>query len=305
MEVAFIGLGRMGSGMVSNLIKGGHRLRVFDLSEAALERFRQADCHVVASPQEAAESADAVICMLPDSPHVHDTLFGSHGALTKVTPQSLVIDMSTISALDSDAIRQSVLERGFRFIDAPVGRTPSDAAAGTLLIMAGGSAADIADARPLFECMGNKLVHAGGHGAGIRLKLVNNYMSTVGAMLAAEALTLASKVGLDRALTVEVLCSTTAGRGQLNVNYPKKVLAGDLTPGFPLWMAHKHISHALNLGAMAGVPLMLGAIAREAFTLAKPWQRESEDWTAMLLLLEDISRIEHHTPVFPGPPTPS
>jgi 4-hydroxybutyrate dehydrogenase/sulfolactaldehyde 3-reductase len=102
---------------------------------------------------------------------------------------------------------------------------------------------------------------------------------------------------------VEVLSNTTAGRGQLNINYPKKVLAGDLVPDFPLRMAHKDISHALSLGAMAGVPLLLGAITREAFNLAKPWQRENEDWTAMLLLLEDIARIEHGEPIYPAPTT--
>jgi 4-hydroxybutyrate dehydrogenase/sulfolactaldehyde 3-reductase len=303
MEVAFIGLGVMGSGMARNLIKGGHRVRVFDVSKPALDSFRNADCRIAASPQEAADAADAVMCMLPDSPHVREALLGPQGALCKLKPRGLVIDMSTISAHDSDGSRASVLERGFRFIDAPIGRTPRDAAAGTSLVIAGGLPEDIADARPLFDCIGDKLVHAGGHGTGIRLKLVNNYMSTVGTMLAAEALALASKVGLDRALTVEVLSNTTAGRGQLNINYPKKVLAGDLVPDFPLRMAHKDISHALSLGAMAGVPLLLGAITREAFNLAKPWQRENEDWTAMLLLLEDIARIEHGEPIYPAPTT--
>lgn len=178
-------------------------------------------------------------------------------------------------------------------IDAPVGRTPRDAAAGTLLIIAGGEPDDIAEARPLFECLADAIVHAGPRGHGIKLKLVNNYMSTVGTLLTAEALTLANKAGLDRATTVRVLSSTTAGRGQLIVNYPNKVLAGDVSADFPLRMAHKDVSHALDLGAELGSPLLLGAVAREMFALAKPWGRADEDWTAMLLLLEDLSRSEH------------
>ncbi|HWD15254.1 MAG TPA: NAD-binding protein, partial [Casimicrobiaceae bacterium] len=130
----------------------------------------------------------------------------------------------------------------------------------------------------------------------IKLKLVNNYMAMVGTMLTAEALTLANKAGLDRATTVKVLSSTTAGRGQLIVNYPKKVLAGDVTADFPLRMAHKDVSHALSLGAELGSPLLLGAVAREMFALARPWGRADEDWTAMLLLLEDLSRAEHLPP---------
>jgi 4-hydroxybutyrate dehydrogenase / sulfolactaldehyde 3-reductase len=123
-------------------------------------------------------------------------------------------------------------------------------------------------------------------------------MSMVGTLLVAEALTLANKVGLDRAVTVDVLSGTTAGRGQLIVNYPNKVLAGVVDPDFPLRMAHKDVSHALSLGAEVGVPLLLGAVAREAFNLAKPWNRENEDWTAMLLLLEDVARVEHLPPIY-------
>lgn len=168
----------------------------------------------------------------------------------------------------------------FRSLDCRAASTPADVA------------------RPVFECLGDSIVHAGPQGHGIKLKLVNNYMSTVGSVLAAEALTLANKAGLDREMTVRVLSGTTAGRGQLIVNFPNKVLAGDVTPDFPLRMAHKDVSHALALGAELGSPLMLGSIAREMFSLAGPWGRGNEDWTATLLLLEDLARAEHL------PPTP-
>lgn len=299
-NIAFIGLGVMGGGMARNLISQGFSLAVYDIAEKALAPFRDLDCRIAVSPKDAASGANIVMCILPDVAHVESALLGSGGACEGLSPNGVVIDMSTVSASGSDAVRGKIAERGFRFIDAPIGRTPRDAAAGTSLVIAGGDAADLEEAKPLFDCIGDKTIHAGPAGSGIRLKLVNNYMSTVGAMLAAEALTLANKVGLDREITVEVLSNTTAGRGQLIVNYPKKVLAGDLEPDFPLRMAHKDVSHALSLGADAGVPMMLGAIAREAFNLAKPWQRENEDWTAMLLLLEDVARVEHLPPIRSG-----
>lgn len=298
MEIALIGLGVMGSGLARNLIRGGFRLRVCDASTKALAAFEGLDCRRASSPGEAAAGAQVVMTMLPDSPQVETVLLGLNGACDVLEPGGLVIDMSTIAANASDRIGDAVTARGLRFIDAPIGRTPHDAAAGTSLIIAGGEPDDVAKALPLFECLGDKIVHAGRRGTGIRLKLVNNYMSTVGTVLAAEALTLANKLGLDRSLTVDVLSNTTAGRGQLIVNYPKKVLAGDLDPDFPLRMAHKDLSHALSLGAEAGMPLLLGAVARETFNLAKPWGRENEDWTAMLLLLEDLSRAEHLPPIF-------
>lgn len=298
-EIAFIGLGVMGSGLARNLIKAGYRLRVFDIAEKAVAPFRQLDCRVAGSAREAAQGAEAVMCILPDVAHVEAALLAADGACAGLSAGALVIDMSTISASGSDRICAEVRRRGLRFIDAPLGRTPRDAAAGTSLVIVGADEADLARARPLFECIGDKIVHAGPNGAGIRLKLVNNYMSMVGTVLVAEALTLANKVGLDRAATVEVLSGTTAGRGQLIVNYPNKVLAGDVEPDFPLRMAHKDVSHALALAADAGVPLLLGAVTRELFNLAKPWNRENEDWTAMLLLLEDVARAEHLPPIYP------
>ena len=181
-------------------------------------------------------------------------------------------------------------------LDAPVGRTPADAERGALMVIVGGREEDVATARPLFEAMADTIYYMGPAGAGIRTKLVNNYMSMVGMLLVAEALTLAAKCDLDRNRVVQVLSGTTAGRGQLNVNYPKKVLAGDITPDFPLRMGLKDISLALELGAEMGAPLSLGSTAREYFALARAWGRENQDCTAMLLLLEDIARVTRAGP---------
>ena len=292
MDVAFIGLGTMGAPMARNLVKGGHALAVFDVSARALEPFRKL-CRVAASPREAAAGAQVVVTMLPDSANVRDALLGAEGACGSLARGALVVEMSTIAAGASSELAAELAGRGYRMVDAPVGRTPRDAAAGTLLVIAGGSPRDVAEARPLFDCLADSVVHVGPQGHGIRMKLVNNYMSAVGAVLAAETLTLANKAGLDRATTIEVLSGTTAGRGHLNVNYPRRVLAGDVTPDFPMRMAVKDMTHALGLGAELGAPLMLGAIAREVFALGKPWGRGDQDWTAALLLMEDLCRAEH------------
>jgi 4-hydroxybutyrate dehydrogenase / sulfolactaldehyde 3-reductase len=292
MKVAFIGLGTMGGPMALNIAKQHGNMAVFDVSEAALEPFRSLNCRIACSPRDAAADADIVMLMLPDSSHVRSSLLDPNGVCSTLKSGGLIVDFSTISAMESLSIGDAAIARGFRFVDAPIGRTPRDAAAGTLLVIAGGDPADIETARPMFEAISDEIVYAGPRGAGIKLKLVNNYMSTVGALLTAEALNLAKKAGLDRDIAVKVLSNTTAGRGQLLVNFPKKVLAGDTSPDFPIRMAHKDVSHALALGAQTGSPLLLGAIAREMFGLAAPWDRASEDWTAVLLLLEDISRAD-------------
>ena len=290
MNVAFIGVGTMGGPMALNIFRREKNLAVFDVSESSLAPFRSSDCRIGASPADAAREAQIVMMMLPDAPQVKEALFGSDGVCAGMKPGGLIIDCSTISAEESRKFGDDLAAKGYRFVDAPIGRTPRDAEAGTLLVIAGGAEADIEEARPLFEMVANEIIHAGPRGSGIKMKLVNNYMSVVGALLTAEALTLAKKAGLDRETTVKVLSKTTAGRGQLIVNYPKKVLAGDVSPDFTMRMAQKDISHALSLGAQFGSPLLLGAITKEMFGLAGPWGRANEDWTAALLLLEDLSR---------------
>ena len=291
MRVAFLGLGTMGRPMALNLVSKGHDLAVYDIVDASRARFEQVRCRIASSPQEAAQGAEVVIAMLPSSHEVRTAVLGPSGAAEAMRSGTLFIDMSTGSASESLALAKELEARGIRMLDAPVGRTPADAERGTLMVIVGGSEEDLATARPLFEAMADTIHYMGPIGTGIRTKLVNNYMSMVGMLLVAEALTLAAKCGLDRNRVIQVLSGTAAGRGQLNVNYPKKVLAGDITPDFPLRMGLKDISLALELGAETGAPLSLGSTAREYFALARAWGRENQDCTAMLLLLEDIARV--------------
>ena len=300
MHVAFLGLGTMGRPMALNLIRKGHHVAVYDVVAVARARFAQERCRVATSPLDAAQGAEAVIAILPSSHEVRDALFGMSGAAGVMPPGTLFIDMSTGSAADSLRLAKELETRDIRMLDAPVGRTPADAERGELMVMVGGPEEDVETARPLFEAMADTIHYMGSSGSGIRTKLVNNYMSMVGILLVAEALTLAAKCGLDRNRVVQVLSGTTAGRGQLNVNYPKKVLVGDVTPDFPLRMGLKDIGLALELGAELGAPLSLGATAREYFALARAWGRENQDCTAMLLLLEDIARVAPSGPKATG-----
>ncbi len=294
--IAFIGLGVMGTGMARNLARHGFPLAVYDTAPAAMARFADVDCRRADSPAAAARGAGIVMTMLPTSAHVRAALFGPEGAASALAPGALVVEMSTGDAIETDRIAAELAALGLRCIDAPVGRTPREAAEGRALLMVGADAADLAAARPAFEAMADTIVHVGPRGTGIRLKLVNNYMAMVTMVLTGEALMFGAKLGLDRDTVVKVLSNTAAGRGQLLTNYPRKVLAGDVTPDFPLWMGYKDIHLAMNLAASVGAPLGLGGYAREMFALAKSWGRADEDCTAMLLLLEDVARVAHDDP---------
>lgn len=291
-RVGFIGLGTMGGAMVRNLAKHGFACAAYDVSAAASGRVADV-CRIATSPADAADGTDALITMLPTSAHTRDALFGENGAAAALPSGALVVEMSTGDAVETDRIGAELVAKGLRCIDAPVGRTPREAAEGKALVMAGASQVDLADARSMFEAMADTVVHVGPFGSGIRLKLVNNYMSMVGMVLTAEALMFAAKLGLDRDTAVRVLSGTTAGRGQLLTNFPRKVLAGDVAPDFPLRMGLKDIQLAMNLAGSVGAPLGLGGYAREMFALARSWGREDEDCTAMLLLLEDVANVAH------------
>jgi 4-hydroxybutyrate dehydrogenase/sulfolactaldehyde 3-reductase len=291
-SVAFIGLGVMGASMARHIAARGFPLAVYDVAPAAVAKFADVACRRAASPADAARDADLLITMLPTTPVVREALFGTHGAAPAMKRGGLVVESSTGDAAAIPQLAADLARHGLRLVDAPVGRTPREAAAGRSLVMVGGSDADVEQARPVLAAFADTIEHIGPLGSGIRLKLVNNYMAMVGMVLTAEALMFAAKLGLPRDTVVRVMSTTAAGRGQLNTNFPRKVLAGDTTPDFPLWMGYKDVDLAMQLANRVGAPLGLGGYAREMFALAKSWGRENQDCTAMLLLLEDIARVE-------------
>ncbi len=289
-HVGFIGLGTMGLPMASNIRRAGAEVRAFDLDRKRMDAIATAGGHPVDDPAAAAQGADFVITMLPNAPDVRKALFDDNGAVAVMNRESIYIDMSTIHPLETDAIAQELDKRGIRMIDAPVGRSSTEAAQGKLLIMAGGEAEDIDRARPILASMGDAIIHCGPRGMGSRMKIINNFMSTSLNVLTAEALVLAQAVGMDLEITRQVLMSTAAGRGHLVTTYPVKVLAGDLAPGFMVDLAHKDLGLALDLGARFSVPLPVGAAAREIYTLARAQGFGGKDWTSILELYRGFKR---------------
>lgn len=147
--------------------------------------------------------------------------------------------------------------------------------------MAGGESAHLERLQPLFDCVGESTIDCGGPGLGIRMKIVNNFMSTALNALSAEALTLAEASGLDVGLTIEVLSGTPAGQGHFRTTYPSKALAGDLEPSFMLKLADKDLSLAIDLAARLGADSRLGPAALETYREAIAQQRGEQDWTAL------------------------
>ena len=280
--IGFIGLGQMGSPMASNLLKQGHKLHVFDVNPDATARLVEKGAQAATSPAAASEGAEFVITMLPNGDLVRSVLFGEQGVCQSLSPQSLVIDMSTIHPLQTDQLIAAMSEQGFSMMDVPVGRTSDHAVAGTLLLLAGGTSAQIERARPVLMAMGNELIPAGGPGMGIRVKLINNYMSIALNALSAEAAVLCEALGLSFDVALKVMNGTPAGKGHFTTTWPNKVLKGDISPAFMIDLAHKDLGIALDVANQLHVPMPLGAASREVYNQARAAGRGREDWTALL-----------------------
>ncbi len=259
----FIGLGAMGQPMAANLVRKGHDLIVHDIAQDRTPPLRDLGAAVAGSVAEIAELAGVVVTMVPDSPQVEEVVLGPGGVLESGAAGQLVMDMSTIAPETTDRVAAALQEADRAFVDAPVGRLVTHAEAGTSLFMVGAADADLPRVRPLLEAMGDTILHCGGPGTGIRSKLVNNFLVVGINQMNAEALALAQGFGLDLATTLKVIGGTTASNGQLAVNWPNKVLKGDLSPGFRLALAHKDVSLAVESARKMGVPVFAGAVARE------------------------------------------
>ena len=293
--IAFIGLGQMGSPMASNLLKQGHQLSVFDVNPDAVQRLVEKGAQPASSPAQAANGAEFVITMLPNGDLVRSVLFGAQGICESLSPQALVIDMSTIHPLQTDKLITDMRAKGFDMMDCPVGRTSDHAIAGTLLLLAGGTAQQVERATPVLMAMGNELINAGGPGMGIRVKLINNYMSIALNALSAEAAVLCEALGLSFDVALQVMSGTPAGKGHFTTSWPNKVLKGDLSPAFMIDLAHKDLGIALDVANQLHVPMPLGAASREVYNQARAAGRGREDWTAILEQVRASAGLNKHT----------
>jgi 3-hydroxyisobutyrate dehydrogenase-like beta-hydroxyacid dehydrogenase len=290
--VGFIGLGTMGEPMARNIRRHGHPMDVFDVVEAALLPLDEAGARAAASPREVAASCDVVITMLPDAPDVEQAALGPDGIIEGLGPDAVYVDMSTIDPATTRRIGDAFAARGLRSMDCPVGRTQDHAVAGTLILLAGGEAATIEQARPVLMCMGETLFVCGGLGCGQAMKLTNNCLAAAILAATSEALVTGVKSGLSLDLMREVIGSTMAANAALSTSLPKKALAGDFSPGFMVHLAHKDVRLALELAHSLGVSTPLGSAAFATLGEARAQGMERDDISSVLRVREKEAGVE-------------
>ncbi|MGI9480809.1 MAG: NAD(P)-dependent oxidoreductase [Hyphomicrobiales bacterium] len=291
-RIGFIGLGAMGKGMAAQCVKKGFSLVVYDVRPEPVEELAALGAEAAASVPELASECSYIGTVLPSGREVDDVIMGPNGIFDHAKPGTLVLDLSTIEPEMTDTLHASANKRGFRAVDAPIGRLAWHAERGESLFMVGGERSDFDEIKPLLEAMGTAIYYCGEGGAGTRTKLVNNYLAIILCQLNAEALSLSQRFGLDLETTLDVIHGTTATNGQLKVNWPNKVLAGDTEPGFTIDLAHKDLTLIVGAANSSRVPVPVAAAAREAFSNARARGYGGQDFSAMVDVLCDMAQIE-------------
>ena len=285
-RVAFCGLGIMGRPMAANLAKAGFELSVYTRTREKAERFAsEHGAKAAGTPREAAEGAAAVITMVPDAPEVEEVLLGEQGAAHGLEENALAIDMSTIAPTAAKAIGERLAEDRIAFLEAPVSGSRPKAEDGTLTIMVGGEAGDFERARPLFDAMGERIVHVGPQGHGQLAKLLTNTMGAVHAAALAESVLAAESAGLDPGAFLEVAAGSAGNSTVLGLK-GRPMFERDFEPLFKLEHMLKDLRHCLNEAKALGVQFRLGSLVEPLYTRAADSGHAEEDFAAVIRALE-------------------
>jgi 3-hydroxyisobutyrate dehydrogenase len=280
-SVGFIGLGIMGSRQAANLRRAGFELTVYNRTRERADAWvAEHGGSVAASPRELAERSDVVITMVVDGGQVEALLLGEDGALAGARPGALFVDVSTIAPADARRLGATLAERGHGFVDAPVTGSAPKAEDGTLTIMVGGAAEDHERALPLFEAMGELIVHAGPQGHGSMAKLINNTVAATNAAAVAEALVLARRTGLDTDALLRIVSAGSGASAMLDLK-ARPMLDGDFEPLFKLAHMLKDVRHCLAEAQAAGTRLRLAEVVERLYSEAEALGRGEDDFAAV------------------------
>jgi 2-hydroxy-3-oxopropionate reductase len=288
MKIGFLGLGIMGRPMALNTLKAGHEVVVWARRAESMAPLAEAGARIATSPAEVARQVDVVISMVADAPDVEQVMLGENGVASGAQAGLVAVDMSTISPSAAKDIAAKMKARGIEFVDAPVSGGEVGAIAGTLSIMAGGSEAAFAKAKPAFECMGKNIVHIGDSGAGQVAKACNQIMTGMGVMAVAEALCFASKAGANPAKVREALLGGFA-YSKILENHGQRMIDRNFKPGFKSWMHQKDLNIVMQSAHELGLMLPGSAMTAQMFNAMVGSGLGEEDSIAVLKLLENLS----------------
>ena len=289
-KVGFVGLGIMGAPMAGHLLAAGHQLFAHDLRPVP-QPLLDAGARACASGREVAQSADVIIVMVPDTPHVAAALFDPDGIAAGLSPGKTVVDMSSISPVETKAFARRIEALRCAYLDAPVSGGEVGAKAATLTIMVGGRPEVFAAVKPLFDAMGKNVTLVGGNGDGQTCKVANQIIVALNIEAVAEALLFASKMGADPARVRQALMGGFASSRVLEV-HGERMVKRKFDPGFRIELHQKDLNLALSSARAAGLSLPNTATAQELFNACAAHGGKAWDHSAMVRALELLANHE-------------
>jgi 2-hydroxy-3-oxopropionate reductase len=289
-DLAFIGLGIMGSPMAVHLARAGHRVTGYNRTASKTAPLVEAGGRAAGSVAEAVAGADVICVMVPDSPDVTEVLAAEGGVFDSARAGALVIDFSTIRPDVSVELAAQAQARGLRVVDAPVSGGEAGAVAATLSVMVGGEVGDVEDARPFLGVVGGKVVHVGPNGAGQTVKAANQLIVAAHLEALAEAVVFLRAHGVDTGAALDVLGGGLAGSKVLD-SKRESMLSGSFEPGFRIALHHKDLGIFTAAAREAGVVAPLGALVAELMASARAVGDGDLDHAALLRGVERLSGL--------------
>jgi 3-hydroxyisobutyrate dehydrogenase-like beta-hydroxyacid dehydrogenase len=287
MKVAFVGLGIMGQAMATNLVKAGHEVTVWNRTPGKLVE----GAAVAQTPAGAAQSAEVVWICVSDTDAVESILFGADGVEASLAERMIIADSSTISPTATVKFAERVKAKGVAWVDAPMTGSKIGARDGTLVFIVGGEEAPIERLKPLFAAMGKKIFRMGETGKGQATKLAMNLQIAMIFEGFAEALTLATKLGVDAQQLISLIEATMVRSGVVEYKAPF-VMQRDFTPNFPLRLMHKDIRLTLEAAKEVRVKLPGLETVEEIYEMATEDGHKDLDYAATLTLLEKWAGVQ-------------
>jgi 2-hydroxy-3-oxopropionate reductase len=293
--VGFVGLGIMGRPMLKNLLKAGHTVVAYGRNAAKLDACVSDGAQRGASNSDVGARASIVITMLPDGPEVEEVVLGQNGILAGAKSGTLIVDMSSINPLVSQKIAAACAAKGVEFLDAPVSGGEPKAIEGTLAIMVGGNPEVFQKAEPILKRMGSSVTLTGPVGAGNTTKLANQIMVACNIAAMGEALTLATRCGLDPDVVVNAVKGGLAGSAVLNAKGPM-LIARNFKPGFKINLHQKDLRNALQTAESNRVCLPITALVQQMLSSLIAGGKGDLDHSAIATFVEGLSNVEVKSP---------
>jgi 2-hydroxy-3-oxopropionate reductase len=289
-KLGFVGLGIMGTPMAAHLIKAGHEVSLYSI-QGAPEELVKAGGVARQSGKEVAQNANVIFIMVPDTPHVAAALFDANGIGEGLSAGKIVVDMSSISPIETKEFAEKVRALGADYLDAPVSGGQVGAEAGTLSIMVGGAEAIFNKIKPLFELMGKNITLVGGNGDGQTAKVANQMIVALTIEAVGEALLFASKAGADPARVRQALMGGFASSRILEV-HGERMIKRTFDPGFRIELHQKDLNLALQNARKLGVALPNTATCQELFNVCAAHGGKAWDHSGMVRALELMANFE-------------